>query len=685
MERSFTILPDVDDTDKLHEDVIAIWLDNIIGTSIESQWFNIARQLRQIISHVEVFTNGHECIDYVCSNGIAQIVLIVAGTYGDDFDTRLYEEIIHNAFIYILTSNKLDCNSNHVSIRGCFNNTDTLVNQIRDDYKIYTTKKVSDMHSVRMNNNGNTTRCVNPQLIQWKCSHLMMDLIRQMPCPREQSMDRFLQVCRSYYSNNSRDLAYVTKFEETYQSEDAIKWYTNDSFLYKSLNKSMRTNNINLIMSFSHVLIDIYDQLHKLCPQQHNESRTGLTVYRSQLMDIDELRNLCLNIGGYISNKTIFSTSLDSNIAKFYVRGQSVTNKATVLFEISIGFTSCGTKPFANVAKKSFFPKEQEVLFTNGHIFRIDSCELIDKNIWLFKLTVCENPHPIVQNSSDYFDIAVLQLLQILPKISPKTNKANDRLLQWWRLYSADNPSEQAKVDQFEETYRSDSSIRWYTKDSLLYRLLNAALRQENIDMIIDFRYFIIDLYEQLTKSHLDYVRNFREQNLTVYRGQKISLMELRRLKHSIGNYISIRSLFSASLSSEVALIFVELDESDRKQSLQSVLFQIDIDMKKLAQSGKNHIFANIINMSYFVGEEEVLFMANTQFRIRSVIDWNGSFWLVRLTLLSQDDETSDEMRIMNQYLNCLTNMITQNYRDSDSIRSFFEKMIMKRNEIADS
>jgi hypothetical protein len=89
--------------------------------------------------------------------------------------------------------------------------------------------------------------------------------------------------------------------------------------------------------------------------------------------------------------------------------------------------------------------------------------------------------------------------------------------------------------------------------------------------------------------------------------------------------------------------------------------------------------------MSYFVGEEEVVFMANTQFRIRSVTDWNGSFWLVRLTLLSQDDETSDEMRIMNQYLNCLTNMITQNYRDSDSIRSFFEKMIMKRNEIADS
>jgi hypothetical protein len=280
MERSFTILPDVDDTDKLHDDVIAIWLDNTIGTSIESQWFNIARQLRQIISHVEVFTNVHECIDYVCSSGIAQIVLIVAGTYGDEFDTRLYEEIIDNVFIYILTSNKLDCTTNHASIRGCFNNTNTLFNQMRDDYKIYTTKKVSHMHSVPMNNSGSTTRCVIPQLIQWKCSHLIMDLFRQMPCPREQSMGRFVQFCRSHYSNNSSQLAYINEFEETYQSADAIKWYTKDSFLFRVLNLSMQTNNLDAMMSFSHVLIDIYDQLHKLRSQQHNESLTRLTVYR---------------------------------------------------------------------------------------------------------------------------------------------------------------------------------------------------------------------------------------------------------------------------------------------------------------------------------------------------------------------------------------------------------------------
>ncbi|CAF1063106.1 unnamed protein product [Rotaria sordida] len=360
------------------------------------------------------------------------------------------------------------------------------------------------------------------------------------------------------------------------------------------------------------------------------------------------------------------STNLDWRTAEVYAGdGAYILDRPNVIIEISIESTLFFSKPLANVSSISQTSNEQEIFFTNGHIFRIDSCQHADKNTWLIRLTLCDNSYPIVQNSSDYFDIAILRLLEILPKISPKTNKANDCIFQRWRNYCVDNPAEQAKIDQFEESYRSDSAIRWYTKDSLLYRLLNEALRHENIDMIIDFRYFIVDLYEELTKSYLDYVRSFKEPNLTVYRGQKISLRELRRLKHHIGNYISITPLFSASLSSQVALYFAELNEIDRKQLLQSVLFQIDIDMTKLTKSYKNHLFANIINMSHFVDEDEILFMVNTQFRIHSVTNWDDQFWLVRLTLLSQDDENSEEMKLMNRYLDYLINMAIQAYGDN--------------------
>ena len=57
------------------------------------------------------------------------------------------------------------------------------------------------------------------------------------------------------------------------------------------------------------------------------------------------------------------------------------------------------------------------------------------------------------------------------------------------------------------------------------------------------------------------------------------------------------------------------------------------------------------MNLSRFVHEEEVLFMANTRFRIQSVTSWNGTFWVVRLTLLSLDDENDESIsQLLIQY-----------------------------------
>ncbi|CAF4134324.1 unnamed protein product, partial [Adineta steineri] len=595
---------------------MAVWLDDTIGTSTETRWLNVVPQLRQMISHVEVFSNINECIHYVGSTGIEQIFLIVAGAYADNFDTTLYEEIIHNVFIYVLTTNKFEYHGNHASIRGWFDNTATLIDQIYRDYTASTNEAPSGMKLVGMNSIESTTRLINPQMIQWKCYQLMMDILRRMPCPLEQSKEKLLQRLRHHYRYNQNQLIELDEFAQTYQPSNAIKC-----------------------------------QLQDLSCRASVQTSSDSFLYRGQLMPVDELQQLQRSIGKFISNNALMPTTLNSHVALVYSGEGCHIDLVSVLIEVSFDSTSVTSKPFADVSYLFSVQYEQEVLLASGHIFRVDSCEILTNNIWYLKLTLCDDRNPIVTSSSDYFDVAILQLLEILPKVSPRTHKVNDRLLQWWRFYAEDDSVEQAKVKEFCESYRSDAAIRWYTKDSLLYRLLNTALRTENIDMISDFRYFIIDLYEQLTKSYLDYVISFKEQNLTVYRGQKLCLSELIKLKHTIGKYISITSFWSASLSSEVALFYAELSEDDKKQFLQSVMFQIDIDMTKLANSCKNHIFANIISLSCFIDEEEVLFMANTQFRIHSVAKHTETLWVVRLVLLNQDDENTDEIRIMNRYL----------------------------------
>ncbi|CAF4829638.1 unnamed protein product, partial [Rotaria sp. Silwood2] len=58
-------------------------------------------------------------------------------------------------------------------------------------------------------------------------------------------------------------------------------------------------------------------------------------------------------------------------------------------------------------------------------------------------------------------------------------------MLDRCRLYYAHDPIELEKIADFERKYEADQAIRWYAKDSFLYRILNTALRQNDMETII--------------------------------------------------------------------------------------------------------------------------------------------------------------------------------------------------------
>lgn len=378
LEKTFTVLPDIHYVDKIHADVIAIWLDNTICTSLESQWFNIARQLRQIITHVQVFTSVYECIDYIRSCGIERIFLIVTGTYADDFDTKLFEEIMDNVYFYVLTSNKLEYTGHHPGIRGFFDDINSLINRIHTDYTAYPVDVASDIDFTRVNSNGSTTRCINPQLIQWKCLHLMMDIVRQLPCSREQSMYKLIQNCSVYFKNDSRALEEISAFREAYEPRNIVKWYVSYTFLGRLLYESMETKNIDDILNLSFVLIDIYDELNELKCKQRVQSALPDVVYSGHVMETEKLQQLKANIGRLITNNVMLATSMHRNVAENFAVNRASKDHVSVLTEYYFDSTSSDSRPFADVSTLSY--KDGQVLFTNGHIFRIDSCQPVASN-----------------------------------------------------------------------------------------------------------------------------------------------------------------------------------------------------------------------------------------------------------------------------------------------------------------
>ena len=200
------------------------------------------------------------------------------------------------------------------------------------------------------------------------------------------------------------------------------------------------------------------------------------------------------------------------------------------------------------------------------------------------------------------------------------------QLIQLCKKEYRTNNMELILVREFEKDYRKEKAVWWYTRDSFLYRMLNKALRIQNIDLLFLFRFFIRDIYQQL--------KQYQQQSpIRVFRGQVMSIDELNTLRQSINNFISINSFFSTSTNPHQALSF--LNSSIITNDLCRILFVIHADPRLV----KSKPFADISSLSYFSNEREVLFMIGSIFRLTKIEETKDKDIVTIYMELCGDDE----------------------------------------------
>lgn len=106
----------------------------------------------------------------------------------------------------------------------------------------------------------------------------------------------------------------------------------------------------------------------------------------------------------------------------------------------------------------------------------------------------------------------------------------------------------------------------------------------------------------------------------------------MNRLQKSVGDFVSMNSFFSTSRDRQVAgAFFLGTSISDDPIG---VLFEIEINENTITKPS-----ADISMMSYFEGEEDILFALGTVFRIMTVeYKDHDAMWIIRLKLCSDDD-----------------------------------------------
>ena len=203
---------------------------------------------------------------------------------------------------------------------------------------------------------------------------------------------------------------------------------------------------------------------------------------------------------------------------------------------------------------------------------------------------------------------------------------------------------EKKKIDEFAAEYQPERACWWYTLNSFIYRLLNRALRAQDIDKIFKFRLFINDLHNQIQDLYRQYLTTHTGSRLTVYRGQFMSMDEIKFLEKNIDQIVSMNTFLSTSRKRDVAEMFLDLlGQSGDSQSLESVLFTIDI----IDISPDTTAFAFIEQHACNPEESEVLFTINAIFKVESVRQ-EGRIWYVHLRLSKQQNE---EQKSFSKYM----------------------------------
>ncbi|CAF3732894.1 unnamed protein product [Rotaria sp. Silwood1] len=227
--------------------------------------------------------------------------------------------------------------------------------------------------------------------------------------------------------------------------------------------------------------------------------------------------------------------------------------------------------------------------------------------------------------------------IEVLLRMKRRDNDREELINLCKQIYDG-NKLELRNVEEFEQTYTPETAVWWYTKQCFLYKLLNKALRAQDIDMLIAFRFFISDLYQQLKELYL--MTSHLESITRVYRGQALPTHELDGIKSIIGQHLSLNSFLSTSLDREVALRFIPSIPTANKEK---ILFEIDID--PLVKNVKP--YANISSYSYFQTEAEVLFMLGSIFKIQSITKQDD----VSIINIRLESEYDAELKQLSDYM----------------------------------
>lgn len=395
------------------DDLTLIWLDEQVNSSADC--LHTKGRLRLIVNILKTFNDINTCLVYIqSSDDDEHICVVVSGALCDAFIPVIVNQPqIACIAIYCSDERRYHddvSNISHQSSRvlGIFVEIDPLLNALNERVTILR-NSLSSVSSFAYQFNDKQQKSVK-DLSQENATFMWFQLLIHtlFRLPRtDNARTKMIQECERQYDGNQAQLTKIKEFAEKYQPTDAVSWYTRDSFVYRIINRALRTQDIDVILTFYPFIADLHDQLSVL---HTNFLDLGpapvLIVYRGQRIHSNELNKVIGNVGQLLSMNSFFSTGLDRALARRFASGsnQVTDDLVSIVYEVHIE-TEVPAAPFSNVGEHSLFPGEEEFLFSVGAVFRVESAQEVTDELgrfWLVTVRLVDEHHE--QELNDLFE-----------------------------------------------------------------------------------------------------------------------------------------------------------------------------------------------------------------------------------------------------------------------------------------
>ncbi|CAF2073352.1 unnamed protein product [Rotaria magnacalcarata] len=368
------------------EDVIILWVGAVPHNASQDQFDKKIQQVNHAIrlyddlklatdagdpsNMINCFTNSLEYIELMKQEKFLIIVSYSTPMTSDcvrEYLAEVNQKRQVDSILILDISNKLDdsCFASFTKV-SLFHDFDKLFAEITKQVELILLQLVAfNLFEQKQR----TTKDLTKESASFLWFQVLVDALKKMP-KNKNSFKSMLTMCKNYYNTQKKHLDEIAEFERDYKVSDAVKWYTKESFLYRLLNKALRTEDVTSLYLFRTFIVDLSSQL-EMEFEKMKLKEDELIVYRGQQMSESELNKLQHNEKNLISTNGFFSTTRCKDIAMGFAKTSSArTDLTPVLFEIRAS-TKLGKVVFADITSLSEFAREEEVLFSLGAVFQI--------------------------------------------------------------------------------------------------------------------------------------------------------------------------------------------------------------------------------------------------------------------------------------------------------------------------